>query len=95
MRKMLGNGPQWQKSKDNDGDQMSETVKAKWHRLVGGRVCAARARHNLMLVEYHWYERTGATHDAELTELRLTLHQMEHRSARRPMCTTCWQFPGD
>lgn len=74
---------------------MTETLRAKFHRVVGGVVCRARGEHHLVLAEYHWHERTGVSHMTDSDGLRLTLHEMEHRSARRPVCTTCWQMPGD
>lgn len=75
---------------------MAETLRAKFHRVLGGAICRARGEHRLVLAEHHWYERTGLSHtDATQDGLRFTLHEIQHRSARRPMCTTCWQMPGD
>ena len=74
---------------------MSETFNAKLHRVVGGLICRVSGQHRLVLAEHHWHERTGVSHDGGAAGLRLTLHETEHHSARRPVCTTCWQLPGD
>ncbi len=74
---------------------MTETLTAKLHRVVGGYLCFVRRHHNLVLAEHHWYERTGVSHGSEAAGLRVTFHEVVHRSARRPACTTCWQLPGD
>lgn len=77
---------------------MAETLKAKLHRVIGGSVCANRGHHRLVLAEQVWHERTGATREAPIDGLpsgSLTLHEVEQRRERRPVCLTCWQMPGD
>lgn len=72
-----------------------ETVRARWHRRLGGFLCRIRGRHNLVLAEHHWLERTGVRFQPVGEERLVTMHEMERHSERRPWCTTCWQMPAD
>lgn len=65
---------------------MSETMKAKLHRVIGGIICVSRRRHRLVLATQAWHERTGVS---------LRVHEMRQLSSRRPFCLTCWQCPAD
>ena len=74
---------------------MSETLRSTFHRVVGGAFCRARGEHRLVLAEHHWHELASVSRTADSGGVRLVLREVEHRSARRPVCTTCWQMPGD
>ena len=77
---------------------MAETIKARLHRVIGGYLCLSRGRHNLVLAEHHWHERTGVSRSSKIEGLpgrSITLHEVEHHFTNRPVCVTCWQMPGD
>lgn len=74
---------------------MSESLRARLHRRIGGAVCRLRARHRLILVEHHWSESSGESHLVTSHGIELRLTPMTSHSARRPLWPTCWQLPGD
>lgn len=77
---------------------MSETMKAKLHRVIGGIVCVSRRRHRLMLATQVWHERTGVSHQipvGDRLDTSLRVHEMRQLSSRRPFCLTCWRCPAD
>lgn len=77
---------------------MTETTKARLHRLFGGFVCAKRGRHKLGLVDHVWHERTGVSYETPIDGLpgkSITLHETQQHREQRLICLTCWQMPAD
>lgn len=70
---------------------MTETIRARWHRVIGPRICSARGAHRLTLVTIQHYGCADSRNMATGRVAPASPTWSEHR----PMCLTCWQHPAD